>query len=318
MKKTFPVLIISYARPEGLERIINSALLAGITNFYIAIDGPKNFEIAQSQVLMEEFLLKISSDKKLNLKIWKRDKNLGAACSVLTAINWFFASEEAGIILEDDLVPSLDFFGYSSVALDKYRDHEGVWSIAGTRLLDSSSGKSDWSVYPMIWGWATWASKWKTMYPMLTSKPSSNWYQFFSPTANFWLVGARRAQAGLIDAWDIPLAHAQMRAKKYSLIPPTNLVSNIGFDKNATHTTANRFPLNHPIESLPSNFLLPDEISPLSAGLFDISLMKEVYFLKKRHVFLRVWAYITDPLRYRSRTVSSLKEKLTQVNIPNL
>jgi len=314
----YPLLIITYARPEGLSRIIDSAIKSGVTVFYVAIDGPRNIEIATSQKFMHSLLEKYAFDSKIKIHIWQRDENLGAACSVLTAIDWFLGKEPAGIILEDDLVPSSDFFDFSSAALDKYADSTEVWSIAGSRILGSnaSTGNSDWSTYPMIWGWATWESKWKIMYPLLVGKTKMPFYSLFSPTFNFWAVGARRAKQGIIDAWDIPLANVQHLSKKFSLIPPTNLVTNIGFDKNATHTTNDSFPLNHPIESLPAGYLLPQKVSKQSAKFYDQQLMKRVYFLRKRHSFLRIWAFLSDSFRYRNQNYVSLNEKLMKVNVP--
>ena len=320
MAKIYPVLIVTYARPEGLERILKSAIEAGITVFYVAIDGPRNKEIADFQSEMSKLLQKFAIDFSLDLNIWQREENLGAACSVLTAINWFFQSETAGIILEDDLVPSLDFFSFSSRALDKYENHSEVWSIAGSRILGSNenTGLSDWSSYPMIWGWATWASKWKVMYPLLTTKPRFSILTSLSPTANFWSVGAHRSLRGLIDAWDIPLANAQRISKKYSLIPPTNLISNIGFDKNATHTRDATFPLNHPIELLPSHYVLPINVDDKSAKRYDNELMNRVYLLRRRHALLRFWAFLTDSFRSRSKNLISLDQRLSRVEYPKL
>ena len=48
----YPVLIVTYARPEGLRRIIEAAQEAGVTRFYVAIDGPRNKEIEASQQVM--------------------------------------------------------------------------------------------------------------------------------------------------------------------------------------------------------------------------------------------------------------------------
>ncbi len=318
MAMKYPVLIVTYARPEGLRRIIEVALKAGVTQFYVAIDGPRNKEIEASQQVMHEYLDCYTRNVDLEINTWQRDENLGAASSVLTAINWFLGNEQAGIILEDDLVPSLDFFEFASLALDKYRDNTEVWSIAGSRILESNaaSGVSDWSTYPMIWGWATWDTKWKTMYPLLVGKTRLPFHSLFTPTANFWAVGAKRAKRGMIDAWDIPLANVQRLSKKYSLIPPTNLVTNIGFDKNATHTRSESFPLNHPVEPLPLNYELPRNISEKSAKLYDKELMRRVYFLRKRHSLLRIWAFLTDSFRFRNQKTISLNDKLSRVRFP--
>ena len=53
----YPVLIVTYARPEGLRRIIEAAQEAGVTRFYVAIDGPRNKETEASQQIIHKFYL---------------------------------------------------------------------------------------------------------------------------------------------------------------------------------------------------------------------------------------------------------------------
>jgi len=313
-----PVLIVTYARSAGLIRLLEECAGAGITKFYVAIDGPRTDLALDQQRIMREFLANFEKDSSLNVNVWWRNENLGPAVSVLTAINWFFGIEEEGIILEDDLEPEPDFFNYAEATLAEYRKSENVWIIAGSRLIAPNSEFSEetWSLYPMTWGWATWANRWHLMYQELLSTPKSSWRNWFDRRANYWDVGSRRSKAGYIDAWDLPLASAQFRLKKLTLIPPVNLIRNIGFDSQATHTVSNSYPLNVPTFKLPIKFnqnAMPKRLKNLD---YDNALEQKVYFIALKHSLLRVWSNFTD--KYFLKLIYSLplEERIKSVRIP--
>lgn len=319
METSYPALIITFAREDGLERLVMAALNAGVEKFYIAIDGCRNDLHRESQLRMHSFLENVRKVEKVDIQIWQREENLGAAVGVLTAINWFFRNEEAGLILEDDLIPSVDFFKFVNLALDCYRNDPEVWLVAGSRMNPESelSSISEWSHYPMIWGWATWASKWNEMSAKLIEIDKLRFQKFFSKRMNFWRAGASRAQRGLVDAWDIPLAYAQIKERKLTVIPPVNLVTNVGFDSNASHTLDSVFPLNHPVGTLRSDFKLSDSIDHDNAKNYDHILEKKLFKIRFHHSFLSLYGPLLDCLKSKKVRRGHLKARLDQVVFPN-
>lgn len=318
MPTNYPVLIVTFARLDGLERLVSSGLAAGIRDFYVAIDGPRNEAHKNLQKQMQIYLDDMRERHGINIHVWHRDKNLGAAVSVLTAINWFFSKEEAGFILEDDLELSKDFFPFATRALNSYKDNSDVWLIAGSRMIqeDLNPINSEWSHYPMIWGWATWATKWKEMYRNLIEIEDPRFRDFFQKRSNFWFVGASRSKRGLIDAWDIPLAYAQFRTRKFTVIPPVNLVTNIGFDSNATHTSGDFYPLNHPHSTLMANMSLSTTFSHTKADAYDKNLDSKLFKIKFWHAFLRLYRPFLDILKSRKMNLGSLALRVNKVTLP--
>ena len=82
-------------------------------------------------------------------------------------IDWFFSYEAAGIILEDDCLPTEEFFRYCDVMLDKFKDNNKIYAISGNNFINSHHLKinleiSIVSIYPNFWGWATWAKSWSS------------------------------------------------------------------------------------------------------------------------------------------------------------
>lgn len=319
MATNYPALIVTFAREEGFQRLISIGIKSGIRRFYIAIDGPRTEEHRISQGKMHDHLAKLNKVSDLEFFVWQRTENLGAAAGVLTAVNWFFSRENAGIILEDDLVPSSDFFTFAAKALDFYENNPDVWVISGSRMLPSASDRtySDWSRYPMIWGWATWGEKWQSMSSLVTTPDQLSVRNFFNARLNFWHTGARRAQAGLVDAWDMPLANAQFKNMKYTVIPPVNLVTNIGYDMEATHTSGADYPLNHPVEILPDNFRLLQNVSFENAHLYDRVLEDQLFQIKFHHAFLGIYGPFLDLLKSRKQCRGSLSKRMRQITLPN-
>lgn len=318
MANNFPVLIVTYARPDGVKRLLELSYSSGSREIYVAIDGAKDEVTARKQRATMEVIRDFEINKKLKLKVWQRDINLGAAVSVVSAIDWFFRNVTAGLIFEDDLIPSIDFFRFVNAGLEKYERNEEIWLIAGSRMNPEfhKSNTNDWSHYPMIWGWGTWQSRWKVMKSAFVLEDSIAKTKFFSPRANFWKVGAIRAKVGMVDAWDIPLAYFQWKHSKFSVIPPVNLVTNVGFDSAATHTSGEHFPLNHPSKELQGAFQFQDLPDDLNARKYDRELERKLFGIKWHHALLNIYRRPLEMIRNQDKKLGSLQLRLNEVNIP--
>lgn len=319
MVKNYPALIITYARPDGVSRLLDICHSVGLRKVYIAIDGPSNFAVLQKQLEILKVIEGFQERGSLEIHVWQRSQNLGAAVSVISAVDWFFLNEKSGFILEDDLVPSSDFFRFASDGLTKFELNEEVWMISGSRLVPTAKDQreSEWSCYPMIWGWATWGVRWQIMRRTFTQTDRSRIRYFFSAKYNFWFIGSKRAKLGLVDAWDIPLAFSQWSQSKFSIIPPVNLVTNVGFDAEATHTSGDVFPLNHPSQSLPADYFLTELPSLVSPNSLDSALERTLFRISLRHRALRLYAGLANRVWHRSRKLGDLDVRLSRVVLPD-
>jgi hypothetical protein len=286
-----PVLIVGYKRVEELSTLFRKTLESGVKKVYVALDGIDSEIGSQVTREIESEINKIASNFcDLELKVWVREKNLGSALSVMTAIEWAFQFEEALVILEDDLEISSELFVYFANQLQNISNDSKVLMSSGSNVFrgESKDVLSGHSNYPIVWGWLTTKNKWQVIrngifiQELNFEKPLPRTVKIFLET------GRIRALSGLIDAWDVPLA-AFMKAKGYkSLIPSRNLVSNIGFDRNATHTTSNVWPLGVGLEKLDS-----DESD--YSYCFDKEMEVLVFDIKWWHFFsklkLRMFAF---------------------------
>lgn len=223
------------------------------------------------------------------------------------AISWFFEHVEEGIILEDDCLPDISFFRFCEELLARYRFDDRIFMISGANFLPKSF-KSPYSYYfsqlPHIWGWATWRRSWEK-YNFRMADFSS--FKKENVIKNIWndkniqkyfLSRFEEVYNGEVDTWDYQVNYCMWKNNTVSIIPSTNLISNIGFCPDATHTVKKNtfladvslkvmlFPLIHPdfdiykqADSYESKKLSFYKILLLKKFLKSISLLRPVSYI---------------------------------------
>jgi hypothetical protein len=257
--KDFGLLIVAFARAENVNEIIEVSLIAGIERIYIALDvSDENLEIQLQRKLIENKAYKLNEDKVgIQIKVIRRKSNVGCSANLLSGIDWAFEQEKNLMILEDDCIPSLDFFKFISDAHSYLLRDQRIWITGGTQIFPTiAGGKAVLSKYPITWGWATSKSKWNEIRSALIFE-ESNLNSFSNPEIGllesvYWKAGARRSYAGIVDVWDIPLALCFLRNQKYAILPSNSLVFNQGDDKFALNTNVKSSGIRVPIGSYES------------------------------------------------------------------
>lgn len=237
-----PVLLIAWRRPEHLNHVIDALRKVSPKNIFVAVDGPREgVEFTEERKLIEETKAVIAKeiDWDCELKTFYQERNLGCRLGVFSAINWFFENVEEGIILEDDCVPTVDFFRFASEMLIKYRDETRIMHIGAVNYLDLvRPNKYYFSQYAHIWGWATWKKRWqnyevfikqeefkRAMLNIPIGAQREYWYNIFKGQIGF-----------KVDTWDYNWQFTIFLNKGYCIYPLNTMVENIGFDELATHT----------------------------------------------------------------------------------
>jgi hypothetical protein len=131
----------------------------------------------------------------------------------------------------------------------------------------------------------------------------------------FWKVGHKRVARGTVDTWDIPLAASMRLAGIKGLIPPVNLVSNVGFDEFASNEMRPGFPLGIKIERWPQNSTQKVgvnlcEFSNLELEEVNSIFEKEVFGIKFRHRFIEIYSVVIDYFRRIKERRPPLLERL--------
>jgi hypothetical protein len=264
-----PVALIIFNRPGLTKTVFEQIRKARPPKLFVIADGPRpgNTDDVMKCRAAREVIETI--DWPCEVFRNYSDENLGCGVRPSTGISWLFEHEEEAIILEDDCVPHPCFFRFCTELLERYRDDERIMHISGNNCAIECKGAGSYyfSRIPHCWGWATWRRAWRHFDYEMKDLPevlSRNELAHIWPdnkARRLWEgIFTRMFPVGQKHIWDYQWTFACLANGGLSITPNETLVSNIGFNADATHTKkANHpfaalllgkivFPLHHPSE----------------------------------------------------------------------
>lgn len=260
---TLNVLIVGYLRFDGILRNLEACSEAGIREVYLALDGGKNLDTIHKQNFGLEKILEFVDSNNMVLHVRRRNSNAGLAVGVIEGVTWFFEHVDFGVILEDDLEISQDFFRFISEACVEFNSQE-VSVISGNNYFKSGSGDRVGAAnYPLVWGWATWRDCWDKYLTSIHGPLVPHFNPRCSLKVNaFWFTAALQSRLGVVDSWAMSFGQFIRMRDLICLLPPVNLVSNSGADSQASHSSESDKFIRYPIEALarPLDWNLPNGV----------------------------------------------------------
>ena len=240
------VLFLVFNRLDTSQQVFAAIREAKPPRLYIAADAARETKAGEAEkvIAVREFILQ-NIDWECDVKTLFREENLGCKYAVSGAIDWFFENEEMGIILEDDCLPSQSFFWFCEELLLWYKDDLRVWHVAGNNLHFGWKRDEDYSYYfsyyGSIWGWASWRSRWQSYdvemkgYEEIKSK-NYLWDVFGNQEEEKFRISNFDDIKDGLNTWDFQWAYTRFINSGLSIVPTDNLVKNLGFGEDATHT----------------------------------------------------------------------------------
>lgn len=245
-----PVLLIVFNRLDTVKRVFEPIRAAKPKRLYVAADGPRMDREGEAERCAEVREWIISHvDWDCEVKTRFLEENIGCGLGPSTAISWMFETEDRGIILEDDCVPHPDFFIYAEQMLEKYADRKDIMAVNSSNFQLGPIGDGSY-YFSMQNGpfcaWATWRDTWQNFdysmrrYPKSTIVKNLNRDYHVTKRERLWWMDI---YDGLIEdryhgsSWDYQYIFAIWANKGKSIVPNSNLSTNIGFGPEATHTT---------------------------------------------------------------------------------
>lgn len=250
-----PVAFLVFNRPSKTARVFAEIRKARPEKLYVIADGPRH----EADAIKCRAVRIIIDGVDWPCKILKNyaEKNMGCKNRISSGLDWVFQQVEEAIILEDDCLPDQTFFPFCQTLLEKYRHDSHVMHIGGYNMAvkdkkihcPESPAKSpsdhQASYYfghvGLICGWATWRRAWqyydvnirqwpeikksKLLDQTLRNPPAVDHYerlfdQYYNQT---------------VDSWDTQWLLTRWKQHGLSIIPRTNLMTNIGFDSEGAH-----------------------------------------------------------------------------------
>jgi hypothetical protein len=143
--------------------------------------------------------------------------------------------------LEDDCVPSQSFFLFCEELLHEYRDDERIMIISGLNRQgewNSSEYNYFFSKLGGIWGWATWKRAWKHYdgeMKLLDSFIEKNYFEY-ELGQKLGRIRKKQMLKAPKSSWAYPWGFARHINSGLACVPSKNLIRNIGFGADSTHT----------------------------------------------------------------------------------
>lgn len=262
-----PILFLIFNRPQQTKLVFEKIREVQPKFLFVAADGARLGIEGEQDRCISAREIATAVDWDCTVLTHFRGENLGCKIAVSDAINWFFSYVEEGIILEDDCIPSIPFFHYCEILLERFRHDARVISINGCNYgYDYAHASYFFSRYMNVWGWATWRRvansvsynipEWLEMnkfekFKFLQSRLRLSFIDLDIPWSKYWISTFDSIADDTLNTWDFFWLYHQFKNRLGAVLPAVNLVKNIGFNENATHTTFRA----HPAASLKINDL---------------------------------------------------------------
>lgn len=265
-----PVALIIFNRPDATARVFEQIRHAKPETLFLISDGPRH-DVTEDRIRVKMCRDIVGTiDWPCEVRRIYSDSNLGCKNRINSGLTEVFKHVDYSIILEDDCVPHLDFFAFTSELLGRYQRDERIFSVGGHIWEFPDNEASDsyiYSSYFSSWGWATWSDRWAKVDYSMTSWPELKASSFLEDIVLtpmelvFWNKTFDMTYQGVTElsqAWDYAVQLTMWKEAMFSIRPSVNLVKNIGLGPDATHTSTDSpaisareaeplvWPLRHP------------------------------------------------------------------------
>lgn len=267
-----PIVLFVFNRYTQAQRVFEAVSLARPSTLLMIADGARDHIPGESDKCRRVLEIPKTVDWPCRLLTNYSATHLGCRERIISGLEWAFSLVEEAIILEDDCLPHPTFFTFCETLLARYRGDIRIAMISGTNFVESYL-RTDYSYFfsRMVhtWGWATWRDSWRRYDPGLSRWPEIKKAGLLreafehAMAAQYWTRIFDRMYSGAgPDTWDYQWFYTSLVNNALSIVPAVNLVTNIGFGHEATHTSdisetqtmeakALPLPLRHPPAMIP-------------------------------------------------------------------
>jgi hypothetical protein len=263
-----PVIFLIFNRPTKTKQVFEAIRQAKPSQLLVIADGARGDRPGEAAKCEETKAVINGVDWDCQVLTNYADTNLGLKTRISSGLTWAFSQVEEAIILEDDCLPEPSFFRFCEELLQYYRHDERIGTISGLNLQFGKK-RNDYSYYfsryHYSWGWATWRRAWQhfdldmKLWPLVRD---GNWLRDILDSdrqaVRYWEIIMQGAYEHELKTWDYPWLFSFWLQGYSTIVPNLNLMRNLGFDGEGTHTfdpnskfanlkTENiSFPLQHP------------------------------------------------------------------------
>jgi hypothetical protein len=319
-----PIAYIIFNRPDHTRETFAAIRAQRPDKLFIIADGPRPLYPADTELCKEVRGIVGEVDWPCKVSHNFADENLGLKCRVQSGLDWVFSEVDSAIVLEDDCLPHPDFFLFCEALIVRYADDDRIAVITGNNFQDGRK-RGDaayyFSKYNHCWGWASWRRAWQYYQGDLPFwqdwQRSDDWLNKTPDRVErrYWSEIFNRVIQNEINSWAYPWTASVWRHGGLTATPNVNLVTNIGFGPEGTHTfsrqnkellpTQGLGPLTHPTH-VKQNLQADRYVFDHHLGGIEHRLFQRLQRLP-RNVIGKVYRLLNNLTKAKSRSGSTLK-----------
>lgn len=293
-----PVLLLIYNRPELTRRVFEEVRRQRPRHLCVVADGPRPGRPDDDERCAATRAVIDGVDWPCVVERDFAERNLGCRARVASGLTWFFGRVDRGIVLEDDCLPHASFFAFCEALLDRHAADSRVMHVAGANFQNGrcwGDGSYYASSYPTVWGWASWRRAWRSYDLEMAEYPAflrAGKLRARIPSLRdraYWLGTFQTMYERRVDTWDHAWTFAIWNRGGVALVPNANLVSNIGFGSEATHTTQAN-PGCFDIPAVDGGAIIPPAHLDVATGA-DRETLRQFLRCYRRRALLRVYGH---------------------------
>ena len=285
-----PVAFVIFNRPDCVLKSFESIRNARPRKLFIIADGPRDDHPDDRRLCDECREIVENIDWDCDVQRNYSDVNLGCGMRPASGFSWVFSQADEAIILEDDCVPSMDFYRFCQEMLERYRHDAKVLSVSGVGFGYGSENGTDcfFSRFNNTLGWATWKRVWDmydyrmTQYPSFKGTPTMRELLLREDYVDYWQRVFDEVYEGrTTSVWDAQFMFLSFQQRGLHLYPKKNMVQYIGWGGDSTHCKGGPSPesclslLNSNPESI--SFPVNAPVDVADDFLSDCRMMEGVY-----------------------------------------
>lgn len=238
-----PVTVILFNRPERVRELVRLLRQVRPRHVLAVADGPRGGHASDAESCREARNALDAIDWPCRIDREFSESNLGCDRRVTTGVSWALSRADRTIIVEDDVLPTPDFFAWTERMLDAHACDEDVAMVSGHNPLavwGTDSCDHLRTLRGSIWGWGTWSRAWHRVNSVgLDGDPATAEREIARVTpdpllAEHLTVYLSAWRSGQLAAWDLVWGLRRVLAGMCAVVSPVNLVRNTGCGSGAT------------------------------------------------------------------------------------
>lgn len=241
--QTAPIVLFTYNRLWHTQQTIASLQansLASASELFIYSDAAKHEKDITTVSNLRSYLKTVDGFKKVT--IIEQNENQGLSKSILSGVDAILDTNNAVIVVEDDLKCSPHFLAFLNEGLQKFESDKNVACIHAYCYPIPEQAEPFFIRGADCWGWATWKDTWQSFerdgQTLLNELKEKNLTSLFDFNDSYPYTKMLQDQIlGKNDSWAVRWKASTFLKKQLCLYYKHSLVQNIGNDNSGTHST---------------------------------------------------------------------------------